>query len=108
MCESFFATFECELLARCGFRTPAEGRRAVGAFIEGFYNSPRRYSSIGYLSPRDHERRHQAMAVVTDDSKPAAVLAPVKDASCRLRRSPAAILHRRCARHPDHQPSRVC
>jgi putative transposase len=51
MCESFFATLECELLARCRFQTPAEARSAVFAFIEGFYNPRRRHSSIGYLSP---------------------------------------------------------
>ena len=33
MCESFFATLECELLARSRFRTPAEARSAVFSFI---------------------------------------------------------------------------
>jgi len=100
MCESFFATLECELLARCRFKTPAEARRTVFAFIEGFYNPCRRHSSIGYLSPIDYEHQHHAMAVVPDPSQLDAVLAPVKDASCRLRRSPAAILDRRCAPQP--------
>src|SRR6478735_7665782 len=59
MCESFFATLECELLARHRFRTPAEARRTVFAFIEGWYNLRRRHSSIGYRSPIDHERQHQ-------------------------------------------------
>ncbi len=77
MCESFFATLECELLARCRFKTPAEARRAVFAFIEGFYNPRRRHSSIEYLSPIDYERRHYAMIVVPDDDQPAAVLAAV-------------------------------
>ena len=45
-----------------------------------FYNPRRRHSSIGYLSPIDYERRHNAMiVVVADDHQPAAVLAPVKD-----------------------------
>jgi putative transposase len=35
MCESFFATLECELLDRRKFRTKAEARMAVFAFIEG-------------------------------------------------------------------------
>ena len=51
MCESFFATFECELLDRCRFKTQAEARSAAFQFIEGFYNPRRRHSSIGYLSP---------------------------------------------------------
>ena len=49
MCESFFATLECELLNRCRFKTQTEARTAVFAFIEGFYNPRRRHSSIGYL-----------------------------------------------------------
>jgi len=102
MCESFFATLECELLDRCRFKTQADARTAVFEFIEGFYNPRRRHSAIGYLSPIDHERRHYAMIAVPGDPQPAAVLATVKDASRRLRRSPAAILDRRCARpfHP--------
>jgi putative transposase len=38
MCESFFATLECELLDRQRFKTQAEARSAVFAFIEGFHN----------------------------------------------------------------------
>ena len=79
MCESFFATLECELLDRCRFKTQAEARRAVFEFIEGFYNPRRRHSSIGYLSPIDYERRHHAVAVSPDAHQPAVVLAAVKD-----------------------------
>src|SRR5213078_4483722 len=57
MAESFFATLECELLARSRFKTQAEARNAVFAFIEGFYNPRRRHSSLGYLSPAEFERR---------------------------------------------------
>src|SRR5271165_7590991 len=79
MCESFFATLECELLARCRFKTPAEARREVFAFIEGFYNLRRRHSSIGYLSPIDYEQRYQATLGDPNARQPAAVLAAVKD-----------------------------
>ena len=79
MCESFFATLECELLDRCRFKTQAEARRAVFEFIEGFYNSRRRHSSIGYLSPINYERQHHAAAVIPDARQPAVVLAAVKD-----------------------------
>ena len=101
MCESFFATLECELLDRCRFKTQAEARSAVFAFVEGFYNPRRRHSSIGYLSPIDYERRHRAAAVVPNASQPAAVLAAVKDEPCG-RPQNAAILDRRCARQPHH------
>jgi putative transposase len=99
MCESFFATLECELLDRCRLKTQAEARSAVFAFIEGFYNPRRRHSSIGYLSPLDYERRHQAAAVVPNAHQPAAVLAAVKDEPCG-RPQNAAVLDRRCERQP--------
>lgn len=57
MCESFFATLECELLERVTLRTPAEARTAVFDFIEGWYNPARRHSSLDYLSPIDSERQ---------------------------------------------------
>lgn len=56
MCESFFATLECELLDRHRFRSHAQARMAVFHFIEGFYNPSRRHSAIGYLSPTEFER----------------------------------------------------
>jgi putative transposase len=99
MCESFFATLECELLDRCRFKTQAEARRAVFTFIEGFYNPRRRHSSIGYLSPIDYEHRHQAAAVDADAHQSAAVLAAVKDKPSG-RPQEAAVLDRRCARQP--------
>ena len=37
MCESFFATLECELLARTRFDTHEQARRALFSFIEGWY-----------------------------------------------------------------------
>jgi putative transposase len=55
MCESFFATLECELLARCRFTSQAEAKMAVFSFIEGWYNPARRHSGIGYLSPIAYE-----------------------------------------------------
>ena len=58
MCESFFATLECELLDRWVFHTPEQARQAVFAFIEGWYNPHRRHSSIGYLSPIQFERTY--------------------------------------------------
>lgn len=57
MCESFFATLECELLDRSRFETQAEAKMAIFDFIEGWYNPHRRHSSIGYLSPVNYERR---------------------------------------------------
>lgn len=57
LCESFFATLECELLHRKSLRTRAEARREVFQFIEGWYNTHRRHSSLDYASPIEYERR---------------------------------------------------
>ena len=65
LCESFFATLECELIDRERFTTRAEARVAVFDFIEGWYNPHRRHSSLGYLSPVAYEHRHQER--VTED-----------------------------------------
>jgi putative transposase len=78
MAESFFATLECELLDRERFKTPAQARSAVFAFIEGFYNPRRRHSALGYLSPAQFERRHST-PLSPGQPKPGAVLGPVKD-----------------------------
>ena len=59
MCESFFATLECELLWRTRFPTPAAARLGIFEFIEGWYNPHRRHSALGYDSPIRHEQRHQ-------------------------------------------------
>jgi putative transposase len=58
MCESFFATLECELIDRRRFRSHSEARMAVFQFVEGFYSPPRRHSALGYLSPIEFERKH--------------------------------------------------
>ena len=55
MCESFFATLECELLVRRRFVSQAEARMAVFSYIEGWYNPARRHSGIDYLSPIAYE-----------------------------------------------------
>lgn len=56
MCESFFATLECELLDQRKFKTQVEARMAVFDFIEGWYNPHRRHSALGYVSPMAYER----------------------------------------------------
>jgi putative transposase len=62
LCESFFASLECELLDREKLRTPAEARLAIFDYIEGWYNPHRRHSSIGYASPAQFELMHPHQA----------------------------------------------
>lgn len=60
MCESFFATLECELLERTSFRTHRQAQREIFNFIEGWYNPHRLHSALGYRSPMQFERDFQA------------------------------------------------
>ena len=58
MAESFFATLECELLAKHRFHTQADARVAIFTYIEGWYNPHRRHSGLGQRSPITYERDH--------------------------------------------------
>jgi putative transposase len=62
LCESFFATLECELLDRRRFATQVEARLAVFEFIEGWYNPHRRHSALDYESPISYEKKHRPAA----------------------------------------------
>jgi putative transposase len=60
--ESFFATLECELLARHAFASQETARTALFAYIEGFYNTQRRHSALGYQAPAAYERSTRVCA----------------------------------------------
>lgn len=77
-CESVMSTIKCELVHRRSFRSRDEARMAVFDYIEAFYNPRRRHSALGYLSPAEFERRHEADAghVLTSADPPAALTAP--------------------------------
>jgi len=62
MCESFFATLECELIDRTRLRTREEAEQAVFEFIEGWYNPHRRHSSLNYECPNGYEAKHWGVA----------------------------------------------
>jgi putative transposase len=59
LCQSFFATLECELLERRRLVSQVEARMACFSFIEGFYNPTRRHSALGYRSPMCYEQEMQ-------------------------------------------------
>jgi putative transposase len=60
LAESFFATFETELLDRELFLTRSAARMAAFDFIEAWYNPWRRHSSLGQISPAEFERQWRA------------------------------------------------
>jgi putative transposase len=53
--ESFFATIKRELIDRRPWPTIAGLHRSVFDWIEGWYNTRRLHSSLGYLSPAQYE-----------------------------------------------------
>ena len=54
--ESFFASLKKELVHGADFATRAQARAAVVEYIEVFYNTRRRHSSLGYVSPAEYEQ----------------------------------------------------
>jgi transposase InsO family protein len=61
--ESFFATIKRELIETRPWPTIAGVRRAVFEYIEGWFNTRRRHSSLGYKSPAAFEAINRNAAV---------------------------------------------
>lgn len=59
MAESFFASLECELIARRTWKTKTEARLAIFTWIETWYNPRRRHSGLGQMSPINFETKEQ-------------------------------------------------
>ena len=57
--ESFFASLECELIARRTWKTKTEARLAVFTWIDSWYDPQRRHSGLKYQSPNNFEKQHQ-------------------------------------------------
>ena len=56
--ESFFSTLKTERIHRRHYQTRNEARADIFDFIERYYNTTRRHSKLGYLSPLDFEQQH--------------------------------------------------
>jgi len=61
--ESFFATLKVELLHRGEWPTRDAAKSAIFRFIETWYNTRRRHSTLGYLRPAASEEVQQRAAV---------------------------------------------
>jgi putative transposase len=56
MGESFFGSLECELLHQVCLDCPAHARAVIFGWVEGWYNTRRRHSALGYASQIEFER----------------------------------------------------
>lgn len=54
--ESFFGTLKAELICQCRYLNREEARQDILSYIEGFYNTKRRHSALGYRSPLESEQ----------------------------------------------------
>jgi putative transposase len=55
MAESFVSTLKRELIHRRSWPNRQSARTAIFEYIEGFYNTRRRHSALGHLSPSEYE-----------------------------------------------------
>jgi putative transposase len=55
MAESFVSTLKRELIHRHSWPSRRRVRTAIFEYIEGFYNTRRRHSALGHLSPSEYE-----------------------------------------------------
>ena len=55
MAESFVSTLKRELIHRRSWPSRQTARTAIFEYIEGFYNTHRRHSALGHLSPSEYE-----------------------------------------------------
>jgi len=56
--ESFFKTLKKELVRKHVFLTREIAASKIFEYIEMFYNSKRRHSYLGYISPNEFEKRY--------------------------------------------------
>ena len=60
MVETVFKTIKTELIWRTSYTSRWQATKAIGEYIEGFYNPRRRHSSLGYTSPAAFEQAFHA------------------------------------------------
>ena len=63
--EAFFSRLKVELIYAENYQSVEEARSAIFEYIELFHNRTRRHSALGYISPREYERRYSNLTVST-------------------------------------------
>ena len=57
--ESFFSTLKCEWVHHHDYKTRMEASKDIFEYIARFYNTVRRHSTLGYVSPNQFEANGQ-------------------------------------------------
>ena len=55
--ESFFGSLKTERVFFVNYKTRESAKRDIVDYIEMYYNSNRRHSYLGYVSPKEYERQ---------------------------------------------------
>jgi putative transposase len=53
--ESFIGTMKAEMLQGGRFETEEDARTELFAYLDSYYNTKRKHSSLGYLTPAEFE-----------------------------------------------------
>ncbi len=61
--ESFFGSLKTERIFFANYKTRDEARKDIIDYIEMFYNSRRRHSYLGYVSPKEYEEYYHLKKV---------------------------------------------
>jgi len=86
--ESYWHSLKVEETHGRDFATRAEAKHCVFAYIEGWYNTTRMHSSLGYQSPAQFERNYHAKSVKAANDEVTAI--PVRTSqSARLKKRAA-------------------
>ena len=56
--ESFIGTLKSDMLDGCQFIDERDARSGIFSYIDGYYNTVRKHSALGYLSPSEFEKNH--------------------------------------------------
>jgi transposase InsO family protein len=54
-CESFFGTLKVELVHDENYKTREEAKSSIFEYIEAYYNTKRKHSTINYMTPNQFE-----------------------------------------------------
>lgn len=56
--ESFMGTLKAEMVKQTAFSNAHDARAGLFSYIDGYYNTQRKHSALGYLSPSKFELNH--------------------------------------------------